>query len=204
MNLPQSTIINRPLPKKAIYAKFGLKTAQQERFDADVSRIVLTNEVTPQTTAIAAGNSVAGFFVAEVYLKTNDFDRDNIKLLSKLIPQNILFLLKHENQAMLAVYNTKLVCTEWDDINNTTIHLIGLDFDAVWDNIVKSMLNVQCLILNYEWNDSLTVEENILQCDAKAKLIQKIELLEARARKEKQPKKKLALVEEIRKLMLNV
>ena len=37
--LPHTTEIRKQLPKKAIYAKFELKPAQRDGFDADVSRI---------------------------------------------------------------------------------------------------------------------------------------------------------------------
>ena len=35
--LPPSTLINKPLYKKAVFEKFNLKTAERERFDADIS-----------------------------------------------------------------------------------------------------------------------------------------------------------------------
>ena len=38
-HLPATTAIKKQLPKKAIYAKFDLKAAQREAFDAEVSRL---------------------------------------------------------------------------------------------------------------------------------------------------------------------
>ena len=47
--LPATTEIKKSLPKKAIYEKFGLKSAQRDAFDADISRIDIVNVVSPST-----------------------------------------------------------------------------------------------------------------------------------------------------------
>ena len=53
--LPHTTEIRKQLPKKAIYAKFELKPAQRDGFDADVSRIDIVAVVSPTTVpAVAA------------------------------------------------------------------------------------------------------------------------------------------------------
>ena len=47
--LPATTEIKKSLPKKAIYEKFGLKPAQRDAFDADISLIDIANVVSPST-----------------------------------------------------------------------------------------------------------------------------------------------------------
>ena len=108
--LPNTTWIRKQLPKKAIYAKFGLKPAQKDGFDADVSRIDIVAVVSPTTVpAIAAGEDIKEFYVLAVQLKKKDYDEKNVAMLSKLIPQNILFALQYEEQTQLAIYHTKLI-----------------------------------------------------------------------------------------------
>ena len=70
-----------------------------------------------------------------------------------------------------------------------SIELSGLNFDDVWENIIKK-------IEGGEWNNDLTLEENI---EIKEKLQKEIERLEKLARKEVQPKKKFELVNQKRK-----
>ena len=193
LGLPYTTELNKQLPKKSIYAKFGLKSAQQEKFDADISRIAIVGEVSPSTTAITAGTEVFGFYIVSVTLKRKSFEQSNIVMLSKLIDQKMLFVLQYEGECMLAVYNTKLLCSEWMPAESATISLSGLDLDAVWDNIVISIGG-----LSIEGNNS--IKEQIEQDTTKAKLFKKIEQLERKARAEKQPRRKLELVEEIKKL----
>ena len=61
LGLPKSTEMNKLLPKKAIYAKFQMNTAAKDRLDADISRISIVAEISPNTTSIAAGQSVQAY-----------------------------------------------------------------------------------------------------------------------------------------------
>ena len=90
--LPQSTEIKKQLPKKAIYAKFNMPTSQREHFDADIARIDIEVGVSKATVpALAEGEEIKEFYVLDVQLKKKDYDEKNVAMLSKLIPQNILF-----------------------------------------------------------------------------------------------------------------
>ena len=113
LGLPKSTEMSKQLPKKAVYAKFQMNTAAKEKIDADISRITIVNEITPTKINIPAGEEVGSFFVLLVALKKKDFDEKTVATLSKLIPQNILFVLEFEGQSKLAIYHTKLMQTDW-------------------------------------------------------------------------------------------
>ena len=145
--LPQTTEIRKQLPKKAIYAKFELKPAQRDGFDADVSRIDIVAVVSPTTVpAIASGENIKEFYVLEVQLKKKDYDEKNIAMLSKLIPQNILFALQYEDQTQLAIHHTKLIKSEWKPTDDTTISLTGLNLDTVWGSLPKSCWKIPGVI----------------------------------------------------------
>lgn len=193
LGLPKSTEMNKQLPKKAIYAKFQMNTAAKDKVDADISRIVIVNEISPSRINIPAGEEVGSFFVLLVALKKKDFDEKTIAALSKLIPQNILFVLEFEGQSKLAVYRTKLMQTDWKPTESCTLELRGLTLDKVWENIIRSLeLGV--------WNEELTLDENLALHERQAKLEKEITKLEKQARAEKQPKKKFELVQRIKKL----
>ena len=192
--LPNTTEIRKQLPKKAIYAKFELKPAQRDGFDADVSRIDIVAVVSPTTVpAIAAGEDIKEFYVLAVQLKRKDYEEKNIAMLSKLIPQNILFALQYEEQTQLAIHHTKLIRSGWKQTDDTTITLSGLNLDTVWENIIKAIGEIQV-------QEGKTLTEQIAEDDAHAKLLKQIELLEKKARAEKQPRKKLELFEKLKEL----
>lgn len=190
--LPHTTEIRKQLPKKAIYAKFELKPAQRDGFDADVSRIDIVAVVSPTTVpAVAAGESIKEFYVLAVQLKRKDYDEKNIAMLSKLIPQNILFALQYEDQTQLAVYHTKLIRSDWKPTDETSISLTGLNLDTVWENIIKAIGEIQV-------QEGKTLTEQIHDDEQRAKLKKQIEELERKCRIEKQPRKKRELFEQIR------
>lgn len=193
LGLPKSTEMSKQLPKKAIYAKFQMNTAAKDKVDADISRIVIVNEISPSRINIPAGEEVGSFFVLLVALKKKNFDEKTIAALSKLIPQNILFVLEFEGQSKLAVYRTKLLQTDWKPTESCTLELRGLTLDKVWENAIRSLeLGV--------WNEELSLDENLALHERQEKLEKEIAKLEKQARAEKQPKKKFELVQRIGKL----
>lgn len=192
LGLPKTTEMSKQLPKKAIYTKFQMNTAAKAKIDADISRITIVNEIAPNNVNIPAGEDVKSFFVLLVSLKKKEYDEKTIATLSKLIPQNILFVLEYENESRLAIYHIKVMQTEWKPTENQQIELHGLNLDTVWENIVKSLeLGV--------WNEELSLDENIALHEKQEKLKKQIAKLEKQARAERQPKKKFELVQKIKK-----
>jgi len=193
LGLPKATELKKQLPKSAIYKKFSMNTAAKERFDADVSRIDIVNEVSPANTTIAASETVQSFYVLFVSLKKAELNESNIITLSKLIEQNMLFILSFEGKAKLAVYRTKLLQGEWMPIDKLSVPLIGLNMDSVWENIVIQIGNI-------EMEQGSTLDEQIRRDEEQAKLQKQIESLEKQAWNEKQPKRKFELAQEIKNL----
>ena len=141
LQLPSSTIVNRPLPKAQLYKKFELKQSQRDAVDADIARLDFVNMIAPQTMpAIAEGTDVKAVFVVEVELKRPDYDKKSITLVAKLIPQQIIFALRYDEKMRLAVYHTKLFVSEWQSSDAVTIPLAGLNLDAVWQNMVPLLV----------------------------------------------------------------
>ena len=193
LGLPKATEMSKQLPKKAIYAKFQMNTAAKEKIDADISRITIVNEIAPNKVNIPAGDEVKNFFVLLVSLKRKEFDEKTIATLSKLIPQNILFILECGNESKLAIYHTKIMQTDWKPTKEQRIELQGLNLDKVWENIIKSLeLGV--------WNEELSLDENLALHQKQDKLKKEIDKLEKQARNENQPKKKYELVQRIKAL----
>jgi len=197
LGLPKTTEMSKQLPKKAIYTKFQMNTAAKAKIDADISRITIVNEIAPNKVNIPAGEDVKSFFVLLVSLKKKKYDEKTIATLSKLIPQNILFVLEYENESRLAIYHTKVMQTEWKPTENQQIELHGLNLDTVWENIVKSLeFGV--------WNEELSLDENLALHEQQEKLQKQITKLEKQARAEKQPKKKFEIVQQLKKLKVKL
>lgn len=194
LGLPQSTEVKRPLPKAQLYKRFDWKPSQRDSFDGDVAHLEFINWISPRTLpAIAEGNEVKEIFVIEVSLKTRDFDHRNIVLLAKSIPQRVIYLLRFEDEAILAVYHTKLFTSSWQPLDNISVPLDGLNLDAVWQNIVTFVGG-----LKVAEGNSLT--EQIRVDEEHARLVRQIESLERLMRSTSQPRRQRELYSEIKKL----
>lgn len=194
LGLPKATELNKQLPKKAIYAKFGMNTTAKERFDADISRITIIAEISPQTVkTVTATEEVPAFYVLLVALKNKDYDERTIAQISKLIKQNMLLVLEYQDECRLAIYHTKLVQSGWKKKADCTIALRGLDMSAVWQNVVTQVGDIQI-------EEGHSLEEQIAVDEERAKLQKEIDRLERLARKEPQPRKKYEIVQKIKLL----
>ena len=194
LNLPEITQLQKNLPKSQIYKKFQLNNTQQTKFDLDISRIDIVNEISSRTIpAIREGSKVKSIYVLNVKLKKKVIDYKNIERIAKLIPQNLVFALQFENKIQLAVFCERMFTTAWIPEIQVQLEVLGLTFDEVWENIIKK-------IEGGEWDSNLSLSENIELKEKKEKLRKEIDKLEKLARKEIQPKKKFELVSQKRNL----
>lgn len=146
--------------------------------------------------ALAAGD-ISTIYVLSVLLKRKDFDKKNIEQLTKLIPQYMVITLQFEQETMLTIFNERLFFADWQPTDTVTIPLDGLTLDAVWQSMVTA-------IGGFSIQEGNTLTEQILADEQREKLLKQIELLEAKMRKEKQPRRKLELHEQINILKSNL
>lgn len=192
--LPENCIINKPLYKKAVFEKFNLKSAERDRFDADISKIAIVAYVSPsKIPALHEGQEVKEFYVLQIQLKHRDYDSKNILMLNKLIPQKMVFALEFDDNIQLCIFHTRLQQSEWILASDATIPIKGLSLDDVWNNIVAEIGGLS--------NDAEeTLEQQIIGREEREKLLKQIEVLEKRCRLEKQTRKKYELHQQLLKL----
>lgn len=181
--LPDSTIVKKAIPKKAIFEKFGMPSTDRARFDDNIKRINIIAEISPRTVNIMEGDAVKSIFLMEVILQKQTYSEQPLLTLNRLIDQNIIFLLRFEDRCKLAVIKNAVISNEWDSESNVTIPLTGLDLDSVLENIIVSIGSIDI-------EDGNTLEEQILIEKEKAALLKKIEQLRNKSFKAIQPKMK--------------
>jgi len=190
LNLPKSTEINRILSKKTIFSMLNPDIAQRQRFDADISRMAIVNEVSKTTVNIAAGENIQAFFVVCLYLRRQHCDDKNLLLLAKLIPQHMLFALSYGEQLRLAaVRSGKVIASGWLP-QSAAVMFKGLNMDSVWENIIVQIGNIVVA-------EGSTLDEQLAEDERQQKLLRRIEQLEQQARRETQPRRKYDLTREI-------
>ncbi|WP_438059353.1 DUF4391 domain-containing protein [Streptococcus ruminicola] len=189
--LPSSTEIRKPVHKKLLYQRFPneLSGEKKERFDADISRIIITNEISEASVNIKPTEKINSIFVVQVELKTKDYNDRNITLISRLFGQNLLMILHHEEEYQITIYETRLLKSEWK--NEFDLSLKGLDLLKVWEGFVTEVSGIAS-------SEENTLEEQIAIEAEREKLKKIISDLENKARKEIQSKKKFELFQRLK------
>lgn len=193
LGLPASTEIHKLITRKRVYEHFGadMNAERRKRFEADIARMVLTNEVSPVSINLPAGEQVQNFFVLQVTLKGKEFDSQNIALLARLFGQRLVMMLEYEGRQRLALWQGRLYMTEWADAGAWTLPLTGLNLDQAWEHIVAQIAGI-------DREPGRNLDEQLAQAAQREKLQKEIARLEKQARAERQPKKKFELVQKIK------
>lgn len=195
LGLPATTDIKKTIPKKKVFEHFGAEMSAERRksLDADIARITLMNEISPDSVNITAGEDVRAFFVLLIALRRRDYDRQNIALIARMFGQKLLIVLEYEGKQQLAIWQTRLILGDWVEPDNLRVKLTGLDLDKVWANIVAGAAGVAL-------QQGRTLDEQLARQQKRQKLEREIARLEKQAWVEKQPKRKMELVKQIRVL----
>ena len=193
LGLPASTEIHMLITRKRVYEHFGadMSAERRKRFEADIARMVLTNEVSPVSINLPAGEQVQSFFVLQVTLKGKEFDAQNIALLARLFGQRLVMMLEYEGRQRLALWQGRLYLTEWADAGAWTLPLTGLNLDQAWEHIVAQIAGI-------DREPGRDLDEQLAQAAKREKLQKEIARLEKQAQAERQPKKKFELVQKIK------
>lgn len=191
-DLPKTSEIRKPLHKKLIYEKYAAELAgnKKDKFDADISRMIITNEISEASVNIKATETISAIFVIQIELKRREYDDKNIVMISKLFGQKLLIVLHYDNKYQLAIYETRLLKSDWKNEEEISLKLNGLDLGSVWDNFVTQVSGIDV-------QDGNTLVEHINVEAEKEKLRKKIADLEIKARKEVQSKKKFEMVQRV-------
>lgn len=212
-NLPQSTEFNKRIPKQKFYDNLSVTPAIKRIFVEQIKTIHWANKIAATTVNVAEGEAVKEIEVFIVSLTKPELDEKVLHLIDKEIPYHILFLLEHNDkyQAWIgykeksdgnaAFKSVKYFHTDWLDESEFELKLDGFDLDSIYSGFVRRIAEHE---QSNEWNENLTLGENVADIDRVQKLKKEIERLEKLARKETQPKKKFELVQELNKLKRNL
>ena len=196
--LPASTVVNQPLPKKAFFEKFNLKAAERNRFDADISRMVIVARISQATVpALAAGKDITGFYFVQILLKQKAYSDQCLLLLNKLVGQKMIFALQLGEETQFAVFHTRLLKSDWQRSESISLDLKGLTLDDAWQNFIFSIGDLDA-------SSEQSIEQQIIKREEQEKLLRQIETLEKQCRTEKQTRKKYELHQEIQKLRIKI
>lgn len=207
LNFPKSTEFNKRIPKQKFYENIAVTPAMKRAFVEQIKIVYWRNKIATATLNLAAGGQVTEIEVVEVRLSAPELDESVLRQIDREIPYHILFLLEYEGKyravigykeaaaGKTAFKVDRYYSTDWLDEDDLPVHLEGLTLDAVYENFVRQIAGDVLVEEN-----GTTLKESIEQQKQREQLEKQIVALEAKIRKEKQPRKKFELVQNIKVL----
>ena len=205
LNLPNSTEFNKRIPKQKFYDNLSVTPTLKKAFTDQIKVIYWRNKIAPTTVNLAASDSVTEIEVFEIQLNTPELDESVLLQIDREIPYHILLLLEYGGQYRAVIgYKEastsgkttfkvdRYYATDWMDESSLPVHLEGLSMDAVYENFVRRIAGDALADEN-----GTTLKESVEQQKQREQIKKQIAALEAKIRKEKQPKKKFELVQEL-------
>lgn len=207
MLFPQTSELNRRIPKQKFYENLTLTPQVKRGFVEGIKLIYWRNKLAEDTVHIPKGEQVTEIEVFELRLSGPTLDESVLRQIDKEIPYHILFLLTYEGktqawigykEASSGVNSFKVnryYHTDWMEEDKLPLRLEGLSLDAVYENLVRQ-------IAGDALSDTTDADlaQAITQSEKREKLQKEIARLEKLAWAEKQPKKKYEIVKQIQAL----
>lgn len=204
LGLPKSTEFNKRIPKQKFYENIAVTPAMKKAFVEQIKIIYWRNKIAATTLNLAAGEQVTEIEVFEVRLSAPKLEESVLRQIDREIPYHTLFLLEYEGryQALIGYKEVaagktafkvhRYYSTDWLDEDDLPVHLEGLTLDAVYENFVRQIAGNVLVEEN-----GTTLKESIEQQKQREQLEKQIAALEAKIRKEKQPRKKFEMVQKL-------
>ena len=179
----------------------------KKAFVEQIRIIYWRNKIAATTLNLAAGEQVTEIEVFEVRLSAPELDECVLRQIDREIPYHILFLLEYEGRYQAAIGYKEAAAgkkafkvdryyyTDWLEESELPVHLDGLSLDAVYENFVRQIAGTAL-----GSDKSSTLKESVEQQKQREQLEKQIAALEVKIRKEKQPKKKFELVQELKNM----
>ncbi|MDN5304942.1 MAG: hypothetical protein PWP46_1828 [Fusobacteriaceae bacterium] len=197
INLPNSCIVDRFIPKSKFYEKKDLNSNLIKKFQEKIKKITWKYKISEESVGIEKDANIKEIQIFEIELKTNVIPIDLLKIIDSAIPYIILYKFTYKNNFAygIALKKSKNIekyfLSDWnEDIN--------FDFSAknlkiCYENIIKKFIKKNIdLSLSFE---------KIIEIDNKLNNIDKnLEKLKKQLNSEKQFNKKAEIHEKIKEL----
>lgn len=194
LGLPIRTEIRKPISKEIIYKSFPeMRGDKRKKFEADISRVIITNELSQNTLNISKGEKINKIFVIQLQLKKTNYSKKNIDIIFRLFKQSIVLLLCFAGKEKVVINYSKDIETDWLNEGEFRFFLSGTNLDSLFENMVKQVGNIVV-------DENKSLKEQIDADEQRRKLLKQIESLDKKAWKERNPKKKFEIVQEINRL----
>ena len=204
---PQTTEYGKRIPKQKFYEKIDISPALRQVFVEQIQLIHWRNKLAASTLNVAAGETVTEIDVIEIRLTEQQLEEAVLRQIDKEIPYHILFLLSFDGmvQAWIgykeaaasggkAFQVDRYYHTGWMPEEELVFALEGLNMDAVYESLVRQVAG------DALQNGGGSLKESVERDKKRQQLERQIAALGGKIRRERQPKKKFEMVQQVKEL----
>ena len=141
LQYPDTTIVNRVVPKTMFYRFMEVNPRMKTRFVNDVVSITWLYKLSAQSLNVTDSETMKEIEVFVAQLKQPDCPPDLFSFIDANMPHHIVFILTHEDSAMLLI-NYK----DWADASHTKFKITQM-FTSLWVKRADLSLKIEGLSL---------------------------------------------------------
>ena len=204
LHYPQSTIVNRVVPKTMFYKFMEVNPRMKSRFVNDVVNITWLYKLSASTLNVTDTEEMKEIEVFVVNLKQPDCPTDLFTFIDTNMPHHIVFVLAHDDNAMLLINykdwvdgtHTKFKITQafaspWVPMADLELTVQGQSLPRIYDNFVAQVSGIG--------EHKAGALEEIVELKAKiAKAESELESLLKKMRREPQLDRQLAINKQVK------
>ncbi|WNY28924.1 hypothetical protein MmiEs2_11370 [Methanimicrococcus stummii] len=211
LNLPETTIYGKKVPKQNFYENPSMTPALKRLFIDQVHSIVWQNKISPFTVNVGTGTYVSEIEIIHIQLNSYDLDKKVLQFIDKTIPYHILFLLEYRNeiQARISFKEESQKAgtfkigtyyqTDWLSPSQFDLRLEGLSMDSVYENFVYQIAGDR---LNFDTDagktEPETLKDAVILDGKRQKILNEIAALNNKIDKEKQFNRQTELFSQVK------
>lgn len=226
IEFPSTTVVNRILSKEKFIEHLDLTASLKRKLTSDIEHFKIINKFADSTLNFSAlpvaddeengevdneKARVTEILLLQITLKKPDFDQKLIETIAGQNPHKLVFLLRCEKYARLAVYYQRLYICAWQKYEDVSLELRGKSVSELWRSFVSQIaLHSFDSVDRPEDNTAKVgttenvvnkqILDNTLELRNKAEALKKeIEKLEKKMRNEQQSRRQY----ELHKMILN-
>lgn len=168
LTLPNSTKVNRIIPKNAFYKRFNLNPKQKDLFTHLVKRIQLTHTISPHTIQVPATQTIEEIQIIKIELRQRTHPKEVLQIIDKTISYPILFYLEYQDQYCYAItlkttQERGVYYGDWNQVIDFSF--TGHNLEIIYENLVKKFIittepekNLQNLVSTHKAKSELEKE----------------------------------------------
>jgi hypothetical protein len=190
MKLPKNAIVNKPIPKTQFYNRVTINTKLRDEFIDKIQKIIWKYKIAENTVGINKTENVEEIQVFEIELKEKVIPKNVLKIIDKIIPYPILFVMTFSQDKAYGIslkdkgILENYYFSEWNE--EIDFDFNGVNLEKVYQKIIKKFIR------NAETEGKDFIE--IVEKDNRVKAIEiEIKQLENKLRKERQFNRKVEI-----------